>query len=469
MSETRTDADTIIALATAMPAACGGAPGSRALIRVSGPAVCDQVQRVIAPVPRTRSASAARIELDGGVRLPVLIMRGIAPATFTGEDTLEILLPANPWLVQRVLAALCSCPGVRQAGPGEFTSRAYLAGKMSLDEAQHVGALIAATRDEELEAARLVRTGEPGRRASAWAEEIAEILALIEAGIDFSDQEDVVAIDVESRSARIESLIARISREVGVASGQMQSGLPRIVLWGAPNAGKSTLFNALLGRTRAVASPIAGTTRDVLSEEWDLDPGDGGGGGGGATRVILVDLAGACEVDPRESIDQAAQDAAHRALSGADVILWCDPAGDFDPAILPASSAHARRVLRVRTMADVPRLSIPHEADVSVCGLDGWNLDRLSRAVRDALTVQAAQSAGLNDSREAAALRLVPRHRAAVEAAQRHLQQALQYASSDELCAAALRSALNALGEMTGEISADEVLGRVFARFCIGK
>ena len=477
MSDTRRDADTIFALATAMPTLTCGSAASRALIRISGPAIGDKIAHLIAPFPQQRAACAARLTLDGGTQLPILLMRGIGPATFTGDDTLEILLPANPWLVQRVLTLLASSPGLRKAQPGEFSARAYLSGKMSLDEAQHVGALIAATRDEELDAARLVLTKEPGQRASAWAQEIAEILALIEAGIDFSDQDDVVAIDIASRSTRIQSLIDRISGEVGVGSAQLQTGLPRIVLWGAPNSGKSTLFNALLGRPRAVASPIAGTTRDVLVEELDLDSSGGSGGNGGrwsVSRATLMDLAGICEADPREftpesTIDQAAQDAAHRALATADIILWCDPSSHFDTAILPASAAHARRVLHIRTMADIPRLNAPQVADLSVCGLDGWNLDQLIHAVRDALAATDVSTPGMNTAREAAAIALIPRHRAAVESTQRHLHAALNHAPFDELCASALRQALSTLGEMTGEISPDEVLSRVFARFCIGK
>jgi tRNA modification GTPase len=462
------DGMTIAAVATAMgSAACG----QRALIRISGPAITQGLGGIIEPIPQLPQASIAHLHLPSSqgsssswVSVPVLVMRGCAPKTFTGQDTLEILLPANAALVQRILAALCALPGVRHAYPGEFSARAYLAGKMSLDEAQHVAALIAATRDEELLAARQLRTGEPGQRAAGWAEEIAEILALVEAGIDFADQEDVVAISVDERRSRISGLITLIAHSTGTTGevrGTRLDGLPRVVLWGPANAGKSTLFNALLGRERAVASPVAGTTRDALEEEWEPAIGD---------RVVLVDVAGVAEVDPRERLDAAAQQAARRALRGADVILWCDPTGHFDERGAPTlDDAAAAQVLKVRTMADIPRADVPPQADIEVCGLDGWNLDQLARRVQMALMRVAGGHGGMGGTHASAQLLLVPRHRAAVQGALRRLHEARDQSGSDELCATALRGALDALGEMTGEISADEVLGRVFARFCIGK
>lgn len=458
------DGMTIAAVATAFGAA---SCGQRSLIRLSGPAVRTGLGQIIRILPTGRCAVAVRLFLPGRgehagreVSVPALALRGVAPLTFTGEDTLEILLPAHPHLVQRLLAVLCEVPGVRHAHPGEFSARAFLAGKMSLDEAQHVAALIAATREEEIAAAQRVRTGEPGRSAIAWADEIAEILALVEAGIDFADQEDVVAIGVPERCQRISRLLDDILRDTGCEGevrGSKWDALARVVLWGAPNAGKSTLFNALLGVQRAVASPIAGTTRDALEEEWEPAVGD---------VVKLVDVAGVSEIDPREPVDSAAQDAARRALLGADVVLWCDPTGRFDARGTPPVGDAVCKIVRVRTMADVPRADAGQQADCAVCGLDGWNLDSLAQSVHRALR---QDHVGIGGSRASSQLMLVPRHRAAVLGAVRRLKEAIEHAASDELCATALRAALDSLAEMTGQISTEEVLGRVFARFCIGK
>lgn len=456
------DGMTIVAVATSLSTP---GIGQRALIRLSGPAIASGLEGVVAPIPTHRQAIAARLTLgrkEGAeLTVPVLLMRGVAPQTFTGEDTFEISLPAHSYLIERVLRSLMSLPGVRLANPGEFAARAYLAGKMSLDQAQHVAALISASRDEDLLAANLVRSGEPGQRAMLWAQDIAEILALIEAGIDFADQDDVVAISVNQRESRLRDLLERMAKEthVHIGADAARSAGHRVVLWGPPNAGKSTLFNALLGKVRAVASPIAGTTRDALEEEWEPALG---------AHAMLVDVAGVAEVDPRQErthLDSAARAAARRALHGVDVVLWCDPTGEFAPSGRPTVDDEVR-VIRVRTMADLPRQFQSPREDIAVCALDGWQVNGVAQAVHHAITAQV--DAG-SDSRSAVQLRLVPRHRAAVENTIRRLHEALDAAHSDEVCATALRLALNALGEMTGHISADEVLGRVFARFCIGK
>ncbi|MBU6412244.1 MAG: 50S ribosome-binding GTPase [Planctomycetes bacterium] len=450
---------TIVALATTLGA--HGA-GQRALIRLSGPVVIQGLAGIIDPVPSHRCACATTLTLSNAGApfvIPVLVMRGVAPHTYTGQETLEILLPAQPHLVQMVLQRLMDLPGIRAALPGEFAARAFLAGKLSLDQAQHIAALISAARDEDLFAADLVRQGEPGQRAVQWAQEIAEVLALIEAGIDFADQDDVVAISVQERESRLRALLMQIEHQTDVGDDAARSGLARVVLWGAPNAGKSTLFNALLGKTRAVASPLAGTTRDVLEEEWEPALGD---------HVTLVDVAGIAEIDPRDDGDAltaAAQEAARRALTGADVVLWCDPTGCFSTSGRPPVDDRDR-VLKIRTMADLPHATGESRHALAVCALDGWHLDLVAKGVHELI---ASQGDSGFESRHAAQLRLVPRHRAAVKNTVRRLNEALAAAHSDEVCATALRQALNALGEMTGHISADEVLGRVFARFCIGK
>jgi tRNA modification GTPase len=460
----RGDSATIAAIATGM---AHSHAGDQALIRLSGPAVGSIAEHFLSPMPDAArpAATAAIFTLSGDgqhvLRVPVLVMRAFAPRSFTGEETLELIFPSQAHLLQRVMHALCTFPAVRNAQPGEFSARAYLAGKMSLDQAQHIGALIAAQRDDELLAADLLRKGEPGVHARRWAEEIAEVLALIEAGIDFADQDDVVAINVPERQSRINRLISLITTQTAVEQGAAAAARsqPRVVLWGAPNSGKSTLFNALLGRTRAVASPIAGTTRDVLEEEWEVAPGQ---------HVTLADVAGIAEIEPRDPLNALAQQAALHALCGADVVLWCDPHGQFASPGTPAAPAveNGTRIIRIRTMADLPRPAIPTHENLAVCGLDGWHLDQLAAAVDQAL---AGEHAGLSEGRSAAQLRLIPRHRAAVQSTIRRLIDAQKHASSDEVCATALRSALDVLGEITGDISPDEILGRVFARFCIGK
>jgi tRNA modification GTPase len=382
----------------------------------------------------------------------VLLIRLPAPRSYTGEESFEVLMPGNPNLVGRVVELLTANPGVRPAGPGEFSARALLNDRLTLDRAEGVLALITARREDELRAARRLSEGEAGERYRDWSGRIANLLALVEAGIDFTDQEDVVPITPAELSMRLRTLADELETYAGGAAGrEARRDLPRVVLAGEPNAGKSTLFNALLGRRRVVSSPEAGTTRDVIEETW-LPAGPGG------PEVILCDLpgldesaGGACDV---ERANRAAQQAARAAIERADLVVWCDPSGRFESA--------TGRAVRVRTKADQPG---PASADLSVCALDGWNLEALRRAIAD--SVDAAAPSALSA--------VAPRHARALAQASSCLRRAESLVgeglvpASPELVAAELRRALDAFDDLAGRVSPDQVLGRVFAAFCVGK
>ena len=375
-----TGTDAILAAATP--------PGfsARALVRLSGPRVFELLREWTdasgrpLPTPPSRGVFVAAGRV-GGSPLPLLIAVFPGPSSFTGEDVAELLLPGNPHLVQRVideLLALAAAAGasMRRANPGEFSARAYLNDRMSLDQAEGVAALIAAENTAEVDAAQRLLRGERGGQYRALAEEAATLLALVEAGIDFTDQEDVVAIAPIDLRRRLEALVHEIHAIVGSAAGEeADRALPRAVLAGRPNAGKSTLFNVLLGRPRAVVSPIAGTTRDVLEEELPL----------GESRVLLCDCAGIEEAAARGVIAEAMQVRTRDAIEHADVVLWCDPSGRFDAADLPPTRA---RVIRVRTKADMvhTRANAHDNARgeaIEVSALDGFNLATLRRAIDD--------------------------------------------------------------------------------------
>lgn len=432
--------DTIIAWASA--------PGqsARAVLRFSG--AWAAISRVLhgAALP---GVSTATLRAEG-LSLPVLAITWRGPRSYTGQDGADVLVPGNPNLVALLLRRITARGDIRQAAPGEFSARACLAGKLTIEQAEGVAAVIAAEGSAELAAARDLSQGVTGRRYRAWADEVTRLLALVEAGIDFTDQEDVRAIS-PGDLARACAELAGAMREMTGASGE-GAALPRVVLAGRPNAGKSTLFNALLGRRRAIVSPVVGTTRDVLEEPLDLSMDMPGAG-----AVLLADMPGLereTVSEPNSESERQAQAAARDALGAADLVLWCDPSGRFEGG----EFADARALVRVRTCAD--RGGAGTE-DIAVCAIDGWHLAVLRRAVAHATW---------GASRAAARAGLLPRHRGAIASAAVALGDVAGAPDREPaLVAERLREAAIWLGELVGRIHPDDVLARVFATFCVGK
>lgn len=441
----------------------------RAIIRLSGHGVprllqaCLAVDRDGGVFPFERTVRAARLRM-GGVEFPLMVICFPGPRSYTGEHTAELILPGNPHLVELVLQRLLQDEDVRPANPGEFSARAYINGRLSLEQAEGVAATIAAQTDDQLRAARQIAAGTLGSRAREWNDRIANLLALVEAGIDFTDQEDVVAIEPRVLAAKVDALISELKAELGGAA-ESSSSSPRIALAGAPNSGKSTLFNALIGRERAVVSDVRGTTRDVIAESLDLSRDRPGG-----PEVILQDLPG-LDPDAEGRIDTAAQDSARNALAESDVIVWCDPAGRFEDSALRDAALRGKPIIRVRTKADRAWIDAQAStASLSVCALDGHNLGLLRAALAD-----ACAGPGAGGGRGGVAS-LLPRHRraltacaAALTAVRDRMDPGQRVLQEPELVGAGLRLALDEAGELAGRISPDEVLGRVFATFCVGK
>lgn len=420
--------DTIAAVAT------GLARSPLAIIRVSGPDVPEIARSALGISTFERCVTPARLTI-GQLSLEVTGLLSPGPASFTGEDVLEIVLPGNPLLCERVIMAL----GVRPAGPGEFSARAHLNGRLSLLEAEGVASLITAETATDLAHAESLLSGAQGATYRGWTDRLAQLLALVEAGIDFADQEDVVAIETDDLIRGCQSLIADLEADLGARRGtESGSDFPVVAIVGSPSAGKSTLFNALLGMHRSVVHASHHTTRDVIREPLDLS-----GVAPGVGSVELLDLPGLDDtIDPPEHVLEQ--------VASADLRVWCDPMGRFRGEF-PAPC------VRVRTMADKPVAGT--SGDVSVCALDGYRLDSLRRAIADHAFTGAA--------------RAVPaRHRAAFAGAIPALHRAVELAQLEpeaELIASALREALDALASLTGEVTPDDVIGRVFASFCVGK
>ncbi len=410
-----------------------------------------------------RGVHRARIDVDG-LDLPALLVCFRRPRSYTGEDAAELQLPGHPLLLQRVidqLIATATARGIpaRRAEAGEFTARAFLGGRMSLTEAEGVAATIAAASDSELSAARMLRRGGVGLLARELSDELADALALLEAGIDFTDADGVVAIGPDELAGRLKLLGDRLGAVLARSTGMEELGaIPWVVLAGEPNAGKSTLFNALLGHNRAVVSSLAGTTRDVLAEPLVIRTAHGN------AEVMLVDLAG--DDVSGSPLSRSIKAAAAGALKRAELVLRCLPVDEPDAA----GRVQATNEILVRTKVDRVPEAEAHDG-LGVSARSGRGLDRLRTLIAQRLTGRAVSLA-------ADALVLGARHEACLHSAHVHISGATELLASSrgdrvvgqpELVAAAMRLSLDSLRELAGDISPDDVLGRIFATFCIGK
>ena len=435
--------DTIVARST------NPAPAARAVVRISGN--LEPIRPIFSEkLPESRGGRRTGVVLGGGVRLPVLVSRFNAPASYTGEDALEISLAGGPAVTNRLIETLLGLPGVRQAEPGEFTARAYLNGRIKIDAAQGVAALIAADSRAQLEAARMVMDSTLGTSARQWSDRLAGLLALVEAGIDFADQEDVVAIGREDLRAGLCEIGCEIGAHKVSSTGREWSlSLPRVVLVGQPSAGKSTLFNALLGRQRSAVQREPGTTRDAIVEPLRLP---------GGSMVELVDLAG-IDGSIKTGLDGRVHERVLAEIDRADAVVLCDPDSVFDATGLPD-----KPTLRVRTMADRP-FSGKESADLALCALDGWHVDDLRTAMVALIGRAGPDAGGAIASRFAAA---IEQCRQGIDGACGLLDGA-GGAVPWEMVADELRTALDGLGVLAGRVDPDEVLGLIFRTFCVGK
>lgn len=481
--------DIIVAVASAP------GPGSRGIVRLSGSGVLGAMRGVLTGIDAATPAGVVRTRLEGlpGIPapLPCLAIVFRAPASYTGEDGLELFPPGSPVLLEAVRDGVIAAgrragASIGPAGPGGFSERAWRHGRIDLLEAEMIAATIAAADEAELRAARRLTGGAFLARVEAASTDIAETLARLEAGLDFADEEDVVLISTADLRGRLEG-VRRFVAELAAIGDRREAvdGLPRVVLTGRPNAGKSTLFNRLLGREAAIASPHAGTTRDVLEAECH----------GSTRRFMLVDAAGLEDGDrDRGGIAAAAHARALAAVAGADVLVRCVPADE--PVPTEADELGGRRigaagvppVVIVRTMVDRvdpgPGAVVARDAasDSGWPGAvdhtvgDAWVSARQDFGIDGVIRVIEASLDAAHAASEPVGLRA--RHRIALTAAADRLGEAeawLATAPGDasppapELVASMLREALDALGSIAGAYSADDVLGLVFGSFCIGK
>ena len=419
-----------------------------AVIRLSGPRCGAVLERLAGPLPSPRRLSlrALRDPADGGLLDQALVAWMPGPHTFTGEDQAELHIHGGPAVRAAVLGALGREAGCRPAEAGEFTRRAFLSGKLGLDRVEGLADLIDAETEVQRRQGLRQLEGHLGTLVEGWRERLLEASALLEAALDFSDEGDVAA-DVEAHAARIvQDLVTMIAAHLGDGrrGERLREGL-HVVLAGEPNAGKSTLLNALARRDVALVSPQAGTTRDAIEVRCDLD----------GLPVTFVDTAGL-----RDTADPVEREGVRRArthIERADLVLALHPPGGGEPA-LPADGP---AVLRVGTMSDLPGAAWP-AVDLTLSARTGEGLDELLRRV----TGFAAERLGAGD-----AVLTRERHRLALERAAEALGRSSRRLDEGgaELAAEDVRLALRALGQITGRVDVEEVLDRLFAGFCIGK
>lgn len=443
-------ADTIAAISTA--------PGEAAIsvLRVSGPAaveVAAKVTRTRAPLKPRRVGLGEVVDAEGHVIDHAMIILFRGPASYTGEDVVELHCHGGVLVTRRVLELLLAA-GARAADPGEFTQRAFLNGKMDLTQAEAVMDLIHAQSTLAMRAANEQLDGSIGREANAMRGELIEVLAHIEAYIDFPEED--ISPDVGSAMvARLDAIIQRARRLLATAEhGRILRQGARTVICGEPNVGKSSLLNVLLGFERAIVSSTAGTTRDTIEEMLQVH----------GLPLRLVDTAGLR--DSSDEIERHGIARTGKEIERADLMIEVvdatRPAHDVQRVV---SDLEDDRRLLVLNKADLGVHPSWHEGiSVSCVTMDG--LEALRAAIRDIVLRHSGQTSSDH------AIAINARHKACFERCAASLQacrEALLGNVAPELTAFEAREALQALGDVVGQVDIEEVLDVVFSSFCIGK
>jgi tRNA modification GTPase len=423
--------DTIFALSSGAP------PAGIAIVRVSGPGAGEALHALSGSLPPERRARRAALRDSAGNLLDEgLVLWFPGPGSVTGEDLAEFHLHGGRAVVAAVEAALAAVPGLRRAEAGEFTRRAFANGRIDLTEAEGLADLLAAETELQRQAALGLAGGLLSRRVEGWRERVLVLSAQLEAALDFEDEADVgqlsrtFADDIDGLEQEIRDAL------LAPAAETLREGY-RVALVGPPNAGKSTLFNALLDSEAAITAPVAGTTRDVLIRPVAL----------AGIPFTFIDMAGLREggADPVEAIGIAR---AHAEIARADLVLWLGPEGEGPAGAWEIEPQCDRANHRAKA---APR----HR----VSAVSGENLG----ALKLALIAQAA--AAMPKPGEAALNR---RQREWLERAASSLEAATGE-HDPLLLAEALRQARLAFERLTGRSGTEEVLDALFGRFCIGK
>ncbi len=435
--------DTIFALAT------GPGRSAVAVIRLSGPAAGAALEAVTGLVPTPRQASYARFR---DPETDETLDRGLAlwfpgPASATGEDCAELHVHGGRAVIEAMLSALGRRDGLRGAEPGEFARRAFINGKMDLSQAEGLADLIDAQTAFQRRQALRLSGGALRRRVEGWRAALIDAGALLAAELDFSDEGDVDSFSPRALEGALRPVIAQLDDVLrgAPASERLRDGFLVLIL-GPPNAGKSTLLNALARRDIAIVSQFPGTTRDMIEVELDIS----------GLPVTLVDTAGLRDTD--DAIERMGVTRARARALDADLLLWLSEGG-AEPA--PDISTDAE-ILLIATKTDevAPRLEVGAHR-LAVSARTGLGLDRLCEEIATRGRAMLGDGGSALVGRE--------RHRQAIGAARQHLDFALRNGAPLELRAEDIRLAGRALERIVGAIDVETLLEAIFSRFCIGK
>lgn len=434
--------DTIAAIAT--PPGRGGI----GVVRISGPRVLAVAEALLGRVPEPRQATVCVFKDRQGERIDEgVALYFAAPRSYTGEPVLELQGHGGP-IVLRMLLAACIDAGARLAQPGEFTQRAFLEGKLDLAQAEAVADLIDAASQEAARSAQRSLSGEFSNAVRAVVAPLTELRALLEAMLDFPEEE----VDSLHRDEALQRLAGVRNALEDLLSRSQRGSLLRagiyVVIAGPPNVGKSSLLNRLVGAPRAIVTPIAGTTRDSLRESVEID----------GLPLVFVDTAGLRT--PGDELERLGMARTRDELRQADVVLAVSEAGR--PRLEEGELSDGAARLDVFNKSDLVPGFVVAEPDVAVSAKTGAGMEALRQAI--------VKAAGWRSTGESVYLAR-ERHIQALQQAHRHLvaATAAAEAAQSELLAEELRLAQAALGSITGEVSADDLLGEIFAKFCIGK